>query len=216
MGMVGSWGKRTFKVSRKEIRTFTDFRRTTAYKTESVENGQDKPGTARIAPELETLSFNVLLMRGLGVSPKAEAGAWQKACAEGAVYPLYIGGVKQGKHRFLVQSVTQSETTYDARGKLLSCRLAITLQEYVLEMERQQESYESYSGGSGGSGGGSGRSGGSRTVPPSTTEPPRRVVGYATSIGRDRANTMANHGSANSSSGSGINHATTSYTQTRR
>lgn len=163
MGTIGTWGYRDFSVSPTLLLTFTDYQRKTAYRTESVENGSAKPGTARIAPELETISFNLLLARSLGVAPQAEADEWRKACEAGEIHPLYIGGVRRGPNLFLVQSVTESKSVFGRDGDLLSCSLAITMQEHVREMERKSESYQSYD-----SGGGSGGGGGSRTVPNST------------------------------------------------
>lgn len=178
MGTIGTWGSRSFVVSASKMVTFQDMQRKTAYRTESVDNEKNKPGTARISPELETISFTIQLLRSLGVNPQAEADAWRNECAAGNYHPLYIGGVKQGGHNYLIQSVTASECTYDKKGTLLSCKLAVAMQEYVKEMERQKESYESYDSGGGGGGGG-----GSRSVKSSvskTAGTTKKVVGMAT------------------------------------
>lgn len=139
MGVVGSWGARVFSVGGDKVLTFKDYTRRVAYRVETNEDGSGKPGTARIAPELQTITFIIQLSLSLGVAPNVEEWEWRAACEAGQTNPLYIGGVAASENHFIIQSITQSEAVFGARGELLSCSLNVTLMEYKREVARKQD-----------------------------------------------------------------------------
>ena len=83
MGIVAVWGDYTWSVAPERIKTFSEYTRKTAYKTEQVADGKKKPGTTRIAPELTTISFSTVLSGDLGVNPTDELNTLRAACEAG-------------------------------------------------------------------------------------------------------------------------------------
>lgn len=164
MPRIGSWGARVFAVTNKKMLTFDNYTRKVSYRTEDVENGNQKPGTARIAPELMTQNMQIRVSRFLGVNVRKEVAAWEKACETGAVYKLILGKRAVGSHKHLVKSIQLSSAHFDKKGEMIDCTLDVAFQEYVQEMERAT----SGAGDAASDGGGSGGSGGGGATPPAS------------------------------------------------
>ncbi len=137
MGVVASWGARVFSVDASKIQTFANLTRRSGYKTESQEDEKRKPGTSRVAPELETITLTAFFANALGTDTAAEAEAWRKACDSGEVNALFFGGTAAGKNRYIIQSLQQTDNAFGAKGELISCKLELSFQEYRKEMDRK-------------------------------------------------------------------------------
>jgi len=171
MGVVASWGSYSWSVAPDTIKTFYDYTRKTAYKTEKVEDGKNKPGTTRVAPELTEIKFSVILSMDLGVNPSAELNALRDACEGGEPQTLLFGNVPASKHRFLLKNVSEKDAAWGPDGQMLAVSADLDFEEYVKEKAKPPASTET----AGGGGGSSGTKKKASAPPPPT--PPKVFVG---------------------------------------
>lgn len=164
MPTIGSWGTRLFWADPDSICTFDNFNYKISYKTEQVENGDEKPGTARIAPDLSAVNLQIHASISLGVDVPAEIDAWKTACEQGLINALIVGSRAVGDHQYMIKSMQVANAIFDSHGEIIDCTIDLAFEEYVQEMERKSTSGSSDSGG----GGSSGRSSGG-TKPPKST-----------------------------------------------
>ena len=136
MGVVANWGPYTWSVAGGVIKTFNEYTRKTAYKTEQVEDDRNKPGTARIAPELIRITFSTLLSRDLGTNAQAELQALRAACEAGEPSALIFGGVPASNNGFLLKSVGEKDAVWGPGGQMLQAVADLEFEEYVKEKAR--------------------------------------------------------------------------------
>lgn len=153
MAVVAIWGPYVWSVKRGSINTFHNYARKTAYKTEPVEDGRNKPGTHRAAPELTSVTFSVLLARDLGISPEKQITILRDACEAGEPYALIIGNKPQSQNRFLLKSVSEKNAVFGPLAQMHVVLADLELEEYRIEMAKPDASTESSGGGGGGGGG---------------------------------------------------------------
>ena len=131
-GAVLTWGPLALVVTTDQIATFTDFTRKASYKTETKDNGTNKPRTVNKGPELQTASIKVELAAQLGVNVNAAVDGWIGASEAGSANELFIGGVKLGANKWQVRdvSVSNMEFAKDIRT-LAGATLQISFVEYA-------------------------------------------------------------------------------------
>lgn len=165
---VLKWGSLSLTVSPTQILTFTGYNRRTAYKTETQDNGTNKPKTVNKGPELDTLSINVEVMAMLGVDVAQVIKQWRDACQSGKENTLTIGGVKEGSNKWQVKDVTVTNTTYQKNVKdLASATLQINFVEWYAKPATKKKSKKKKK-----------KKSSSRTVQNSTTSNPTQQGNY--------------------------------------
>ena len=82
-------------------------------------------------PGLETLSFDILLDAGHGISPDNQLKKLRKMRDIGAVFPLVIGGTPVSQSSWRLDSLKESDHYFTATGELQQCRVAVQLTEYT-------------------------------------------------------------------------------------
>lgn len=129
--MIGYFGPIKFETSDKRILTFADFKRDSTVRSEKHAVIGRKPVKEFIGPELDTISFTISLSAANGVNPRVDAEKWLRMCRAGEAHGLVIGKRGLGLDKWTIESVSQSWDVIFNRGELYSCKVDITLEEYI-------------------------------------------------------------------------------------
>ncbi|GEN83635.1 hypothetical protein SLU01_19470 [Sporosarcina luteola] len=132
--MIGYFGKVKFVTNDKRILTFQDFKRDSTVRSEKHAIIGKKPAKEFLGAELDTISFTIQLSAAHGVKPREEAEKWLRMSRAGLAFPLVIGTRALGMDKWTVESVSQAWDVVFNRGELYSCKVDITLEEYIEEL----------------------------------------------------------------------------------
>ena len=130
--MIGYFGMDIiFETSDQRILTFSGLKQEIASRWGSHELIGVKPKTEYIGPGLDTISFTVDLNGNNGVKPRTEMDLWLVKARDGVAETFVIGDKPLGADRWIVKSVSQAWNTVFNRGELFSCKVDVTLEEYI-------------------------------------------------------------------------------------
>lgn len=136
---IGSLGDIVFTVTRDEMRTFRNYRRSTKARFASHEIIGKKPIIEYIAPEGEEITFAMQFHVGLGVSPAEETAKLRELCERGEPMYLVLGNEPVGAYMWVIESLGESAERIDHGGRILMTQVEITLKEYLPEMHEEPE-----------------------------------------------------------------------------
>lgn len=94
--------------------------------------GQDrKPVLEFIGPDLESLSFSILLSVFLGVNPLTELEKLRGLRDAGVICDFVVGGSTLSTNKWVLKNLSEQHRTYDGNGSLLLATVNLSLLEYV-------------------------------------------------------------------------------------
>ncbi|WP_339271429.1 phage tail protein [Paenibacillus sp. FSL K6-1330] len=129
--MIGALGNVNFLVTDKKIRTFDDFRRSSAGRWEDHEVLGKKPLSQWIGPGLDSISFKMRFDVAYGLNPRVEMDRLVKMERSGKPYTLTIGDKAFGVYKWTIRQLDEDFITVDNKGRLLVSEVTIELKEYV-------------------------------------------------------------------------------------
>ncbi|MFQ6954357.1 MAG: hypothetical protein ACLRSP_02185 [Flavonifractor plautii] len=162
MVFIARWGPKGFLTSPTKIVPFNGFTTSLTLKSDSENDTSGTAPTNTRGRELRPVSFETIYLAAAGVDPRAQVEEWESLL--GQSYPLYIGEKRFGPSKMKLTSVSTSEVQTTATGKWISCKVAMTLEEYS---EGKTSALTSNTSGSGTSSS-SGKSGSSASAPKTT------------------------------------------------
>lgn len=128
--MIGNLGTAiTFQVSSNRILTPQNMTRKVSANWVKHTRFYNKPLSEYIGPNLQTMSFEIVLSAALNVSPAKVVDTLEYACENGIVMPLVIGNKRVG----LLWKITSISQPYDkvlSSGQLVECKLQVEIEEY--------------------------------------------------------------------------------------
>ncbi len=130
--IVGFMNTIPFIASSFFTRTFDEFSRSSEGRWEKHDIIGTKPVLEFVGPDVEEISFKMLLSTTLGVNPLTEIERLQEMRDTGTVFPLVIGNKTVGDNFWTVKSVSHNVTFWDKWGHPLSAEADVTLQEYAV------------------------------------------------------------------------------------
>lgn len=128
---IGNFGKTiTFSVSADVVLTFRDMKRTAAgrWATHNIIN--KKPKKEFLGSDSQTVTMTVMLSAENGVKPRSVMKALRKACQNGTVDYLYIGGKKVCANKMYIESLSESWDDIWSGGELVRSTVSLTFAEY--------------------------------------------------------------------------------------
>ena len=128
--IVGFLGTTPFIASRWKVRTFDEFGRQSDSRWQSHDIIGQKPLLEFVGPNLEEISFKMLLRKDLGVSPENEVKKLRKLRDEGTVVPLIIGNRPVGNGFWVITAVSEKHDFWSKFGNAQSIEVTGTLKEY--------------------------------------------------------------------------------------
>lgn len=128
---IASFASKVFQVVSNMVYTFDDLQYETSLQTEKQDVSGAKPSTYIKGPDLDTMSYKILIDSALGVNPRNEWGDWKRICSEKIAYPFVLAGVPLNNCKWLLTKVSPSNFRFNNRGNILSLELNLQFEEYV-------------------------------------------------------------------------------------
>lgn len=128
MQYMARWGPKGFLVSPTKIVPFSGFSTSLTLKADSENDTSGTAPTNTRGRELRPISFETIYMAAAGVDPRGQVEEWEAQL--GNSYPLYIGEKRFGPAKMTLTGVSTSDVQMTATGAWISCKIALTLEEY--------------------------------------------------------------------------------------
>lgn len=132
--MIGYFGPIKFETSDKRVLTFSGFSRSSSAKIAVHDSIGGKPKSEYTGVDLDTITFSISLNASQGVNPREMADKLLKMNRNGEAHALVIGKSGLGFDKWIITNVSQAWNTIFNKGQLYSCKVDLTLQEYVSTM----------------------------------------------------------------------------------
>lgn len=130
MAQIGSFGNLTFKVSDKLVRTFNGMSWDFSAKYATHDRHIKADLLEYMGPEIETISFSMVLSVFLGVTPLKQIKKLRKMIRKGYARRLVIGGKVYGSYKWVMESGSVEMQRFDKKGNLWAAKIKVTLKEY--------------------------------------------------------------------------------------
>lgn len=132
MARIGNFGKLiVFETSDSRVLNFNNFNKTVSANWGKHERIGKKPQSEFLNPNLQGLTFTIVLNAQHGVRPRKTLEAIEKAIESGRVESLVIGAAKVGKNKWKITQMSETWDTILAHGELVKASLNLTLEEYL-------------------------------------------------------------------------------------
>lgn len=129
MAYMVRWGPKGFLVSPSKVVPFGNFTTSMKLKSDSENDTSGTEPTNTRGRELRPVTFETTYMSALGVDPRGQIEEWEGLI--GQAHPLYIGSKRFGPPKMLLKEVATSDVKLTLQGEMISCKIAITLEEYA-------------------------------------------------------------------------------------
>lgn len=130
MAQIGNFGDLTFKVSDKFIRTFDEMNWEFSAKYATHDRHIKADLIEYMGPEIETISFSMVLSVFLGVTPYWQMRKLRKMIRKGYARRLVIGGKVYGNYKWVMEKGAVEMEKFDKNGMLWAAKVKVTLKEY--------------------------------------------------------------------------------------
>lgn len=128
---IGNWGKViTFSVSAEKVLTFNKMKRTVKSRWKKHEILGSKPKGEFVGADSSDVTLEVILSAAHKVKPLTTLQSLEKACENGTVEYLYIGGKKVGNRKMCLESVSETWDEVWNKGELVKATVNLTFSEY--------------------------------------------------------------------------------------
>lgn len=129
--MIGLLGSLRFRVNRKQVLTFKNFKREVSATWSTLDRIGMKPLTEFGGAELQKVTLEITLDASLGVKPRKLISTIDNMIETGEVNELIIGKKVVGKNKWVITKASQEWNVILRGGELYRATLNVSLQEYV-------------------------------------------------------------------------------------
>lgn len=131
MATIGSFGKELiFKVSSKQVLTFSDFTQEISARWSNTAPIMRKPISEFNGPELRKISFTMIFDVSLGVKPRNMLQKLERIVGKGIVEYLVIGKSRVGFNKWKITKSSEKWDVILSHGELARAKVDVTLEEY--------------------------------------------------------------------------------------
>lgn len=132
MAQIGNFGKLiVFETSDSRVLNFNNFQKTVSANWGKHERKGKKPRSEFLNPELQGITFTIVLNAQHGVRPRKTLESIERAIESGCVESLVIGAAKVGKNKWKIMQMSETWDTILSHGELMKASLDLTLEEYL-------------------------------------------------------------------------------------
>lgn len=132
MEKIGNWGKSIqFSVNSQKQLTFNGFKRTVTGRWAKHSILHKKPKMEFQGPDASGVTMDVVISAAHGVKPRNIINNLEKACENGTVDYLYVGGKKIGANKMYLESISETWDEVWNKGELVRATLNLTFSEYM-------------------------------------------------------------------------------------
>ena len=128
MIFIARWGPKGFTVSPSLIVPFNGFSTSLSLKADSENDTSGTAPSNTRGRELRPINFETVYVAAAGVDPRDQVAQWEAQL--GNSYPLYIGEKRFGPPKMKLTNVAVSDVQFTSTGQWISCKVALTLEEY--------------------------------------------------------------------------------------
>ena len=128
MIFIARWGPKGFTVSPSMIVPFNGFSTSLSLKADSENDTSGTAPTNTRGRELRPINFETVYVAAAGVDPRDQVAQWEAQL--GNSYPMYIGEKRFGPPKMKLTNVSVSDVQFTSTGQWISCKVALTLEEY--------------------------------------------------------------------------------------
>jgi len=130
--LIATFANKMFGVSSNKIYPMSDFQWAGALDTEAQEKIGSKPSTYVKGEALDTLTFEIPLRADFGINGvREQIEEWKAIKAAAVPYPFILGQKPIGKNKWLLKTVSATNTEIDGRGVMLKATLKLEFEEYI-------------------------------------------------------------------------------------
>ena len=130
MGQLGSFGDIVFETSADKILTPQGIKRDISSRWNTLEVIGQKPVSEFSGPNLDTITFTIILDNRFGVEPKEVMDKFLSYCRSGEAFTLIIG-TAIGVDKWKITQGSQMWDIVDSDGKVISGKVDVTFEEYL-------------------------------------------------------------------------------------
>ena len=120
-----------FEVSQEKVFTFDGFVRTNNVRFAKNSVLLKKPVSQYVGPDLDKISFKIILKAQFGVNPQEEFNKLIHLQRDGTIVSIIIGKSPQGMYRWRIANLGMPWEVVDNRGNCISCTVDISFEEYI-------------------------------------------------------------------------------------
>lgn len=131
--MIASFANKQFDVSDKQIKTFENLSFDAKLITEKQDGTGGKPLTTVKGEDLSSLKLSIPLSVEFGLSPLAEYNDWHSIMTSATPSAFILGTRQFGKNKYLLNSISMTDTNFSIKGVILSCKLELSFEEYAAQ-----------------------------------------------------------------------------------
>lgn len=131
--MIASYAHKQFNVSDRQIKTFQGFSFDAKLITEKQDSIGSKPLTTIKGEDLSSFKLSVPLSVDFRLSPLVEFEDWHSILSKATPYILILGTKQFGKNKYLLNSLSMTDTLLSEKGVLLSCTLELSFEEFIAQ-----------------------------------------------------------------------------------
>lgn len=132
MARIGNLGKLIiFETSDQKILNFNSFQRSVSANWGKHERIGKKPLSEFLNPELQEVTFKIVLDAQHGVRPRKTIENIEKAIETGQVEFLVVGAAKIGRNRWKIMKMSEAWDVVMNHGELIKATVSLTLEEYL-------------------------------------------------------------------------------------
>lgn len=128
---IGNFGDILFIVASGYVRTFRDYSRESAGRWAKHDLVGQKPVLEFLGPDLEKISLKMMFRADQGMKPEEEVKRLRELRDVGYADVLMLAGEPVGDNSWVIESLGEQVTFWDALGNVLSVTVDVTLTEYV-------------------------------------------------------------------------------------
>lgn len=135
--MIGAIGSKSindviiFEVSTNKILTINNFVRRNSVRFAKNDVLLRKPVSQYVGPDLDTITFNIILKAQLGVNPQNEFNKLIQLQRDGTTLSIILGKSPFGMFRWRIVNLGMPLEEIDNTGFCRSCTVDISFEEYI-------------------------------------------------------------------------------------
>ena len=129
--VVGSWGSIVFEVRGRVVRTYDEYKRTTAGRWGIHDVMDSKPKPQYGGPGQDEVSLTIRFSSDMGVNPRYEMSRIRAAVASGMHAPLLRGGVPESQYTWYAESAEETDIRVGRNGAVQFAEMVLVLKEYA-------------------------------------------------------------------------------------
>ncbi|PAV38057.1 hypothetical protein CJ260_11460 [Megasphaera sp. ASD88] len=128
---VGNFGDIPFVVASGYVRTFREYSRESAGRWTKHDIIGQKPVLEFLGPDVEKIRFKMMFRADQGMNPEKEVQQLRELRDTGEADVLILAGEPVGENSWVIESIGEQVTFWDANGNVLSVTVDVALTEYV-------------------------------------------------------------------------------------